>query len=203
METTQNRFWNRNGARGRGILAALSFTALSFTAPSIAPWFPSAALAHEKAFPARQLKALTPEGEEVTYKESPIKPAADALAEFEKKYGLAYSKGELLGNLFLGAGAEKKVKFVALFLDGKSDRGDTEFGAAVNPQGRLVKVAVYSSPESADATAEAFLSTLAGKDAAELDALRKGIPEKETSKKFIAELALKAVGRVQASFTKK
>lgn len=90
-----------------------------------------------------------------------------------------------------------------MFLDGKSDSGDTEFGATVTTSGKIDNVAVYSSPESSDATAQDFLKDLNGKSADDLDALKKSLTEKEKSKKFIIELALKAIGRVEASFKKK
>lgn len=160
------------------------------------------ALAHEKAFPSKQLAAVTPANTPVTFKETGVKPDATLLAEFEKKHGVTFSKGDLAGNLFLGSAADKKVQLVAVFLDGKSDRGDTEFGASVTPQGRIGQVKAFSSPESSAATSDDFLTLLKGKSADELAALRKEV-EKDPSKVFMTELALKAVGRVASSFAKK
>jgi hypothetical protein len=177
--------------------ALLSASAVAFVVSNS-----DSAFAHEKAFPTRQLGAVTPSGMNVTFKETAVKPDATKLAAFEKKHGVKFGKGDLAGSLFLGAGADKKVQIVALFLDGKSDRGDTEFGASVTPQGRISQVKAFSSPESGDATSDAFLSSLVGKSADELDALRKELA-KDASKAFITELALKAVGRVEASFSKK
>lgn len=161
------------------------------------------AYAHEKSFPARQLNALTPAGTPLTYKEMAVRPDPTKLSEFEKKNTLTFSKGDLLGSVYMGSGEDKKVQVVAVFLDGKSTKGDTEFGASVNTQGRIAKVKAFSSPESSDATSSDFLASLEGKNADELVALRNSIPESQSSKRFIAELALKAIGRVEASFKKK
>lgn len=160
------------------------------------------ALAHEKTFPTKQLNALASEPG-LSFKEASAKPTQDALKEYEQKFGLKFSKGELAGPLYLAMDKEKKVKSVALFLDGKSDAGDTEFGASVTPDGKIEKVVVFSSPESADATSGEFLKTLNKKNADELDAYKRQFGEKETSKKYIVELAQKATLRVQASFKKK
>ncbi len=161
------------------------------------------AMAHEKAFPTKQLKTLTPEGLDLSFKESGIKPDQSRLSAFEKKHALVLGKGDLAGNVFLGSDKDKKVKVVAVFLDGKSDRGETEFGATVDTSGKISKAAVFSSPESGDATAAEFLASLQGKGAEELEAMKKSIPDTERSKKFIVELAQKAIGRVESSFGRK
>ena len=161
------------------------------------------ASAHEKSFPSKQLKAVSPEGEDLTFKEIGLKPDSNKLKEYEKQYGFTFAKGELEGSLFVGAGSDKKPKVVAVFLDGKSDRGDTEFGATVSTAGKLLKARAFSSPEAAESTSQAFFESLIGKSADELDALRKSFGPNEKSKQYIAELAQKAVLRVSASFAKK
>jgi hypothetical protein len=161
------------------------------------------AFAHERSFPTKQLTALTPEGLELTYKESAIKADKEKLSAAEKKYGFVYSKGELLGNLFLGMDKDKKVKAVSVFLDGKSDKGDTEFGASVDTSGKILKVAIYSSPESGEATSNAFLESLSGKSRDDLEIMKKALPEGDKSKRFIVELAQKALLRVESSFGRK
>lgn len=187
----------------KSIRTSLGSLVVSFISTlAVASLVSTAASAHEKVFPSRQLAALTPAETPVTFKETPIRPDPAKLAEFEKKHGLTFSKGELLGPLYLGSGPDKKVQVVGLFLDGKSTRGDTEFGATVTPQGRIAQVKAFSSPESGDATSDAFLSGLRGKSADELAARRKEL-ENDVSKAFIVELALKAVGRVEASFARK
>lgn len=160
------------------------------------------AFAHERAFPTKQLKALSG-GNDFTFKETDAKPTKEGLATYEQKHGFTFAKGELAGPLYLGADKDKKIKVVAVFLDGKSDNGDTEFGATVTPAGKIDALAVYSSPESSDATSQDFLKSLNGKSSDELDAVKKAFTEKEKSKKFIVELAQKAIGRVEASFKKK
>lgn len=175
---------------------ALSATVASFSVVS------TTAVAHERAFPSKQLKALAASND-FTFKEGEAKPMKEALASFEQKHGFSYSKGELAGPIYLGSDKDKKIKVVAVFLDGKSDSGDTEFGATVTTAGKIDNVAVYSSPESSEATSQEFLKSLNGKSADELDALKKALTEKEKSKKFIVELAQKAIGRVEASFKKK
>ena len=155
------------------------------------------AFAHEKSFPTKQLAALTPEGISVTFKELSVRPDNEKLAIFEKEHGISFTKGELAGNLFVGTSHDKKAQIVVVFLDGKSDRGETEFGAAINTKGRVAKVSVFSSPESA--ASKDFLSTLVDKDASDLQKLKLEFV-KEPSKKFLVELTLKAVGRVSSSF---
>lgn len=160
------------------------------------------AFAHERAFPTKQLKALAG-GNDFTFKETDAKPTKEGLATYEQKHGFTFSKGELAGPLYLGSDKDKKIKVVAVFLDGKSDNGDTEFGATVTTAGKVDTVAIFSSPENADATSQDFLKSLSGKSADELDAMKKVFTEKEKSKKFVVELAQKAIGRVEASFKKK
>lgn len=155
------------------------------------------ALAHEKTFPTKQLAALTPEGLSVSFKELSVRPESTKLKQFEKDFELVFSKGELAGNLFLGTGEDKKTQLVVVFLDGKSERGDTEFGAAINNKGRVAKVIVFSSPEPA--ASKEFLSTFIDKNASELQKMRQEMAG-DPSKKFLTELTLKAVGRVSSSF---
>ncbi|MCA2960566.1 MAG: hypothetical protein IOD12_09950 [Silvanigrellales bacterium] len=186
-----------------GMSLLLSFLVFSvFGKVSTWPLFATEALAHEKGFPARQLAALTPTDARVTFKEVNVPQNAVRLKEFETKHTLKFGRGDLLGNLFLGAGTDGKTKVVGVFLDGKSSRGDTEFGATVTPQGRIAVLKVFSTPESADATSDAFLSTLVGKSADELSALRKDSQGNE-GKVYIIELAMKAIGRVETSFSRK
>jgi|GEM_PF-4090836 len=194
-------FFESNPSALLSICVSLS-SALAVSTLAVSAVLPTFAFAHEKVFPSRQLAALTPAETQATFKETPIRPDSAKLAEFEKKHGVTFSKGELAGSLYLGVGADKKVQLVGVFLDGKSTRGDTEFGATVTPQGRIAQVKAFSSPESGEATSEAFLAGLRGKSADELAALRKEV-EKDVSKAFIVELALKAVGRVEASFARK
>lgn len=182
---------------------AVVFTAVVVASPLLPYLHANVALAHEKAFPAKQLKTLTPEGESLVFKESSASASKDKLAAAEQKYGIKFSKGELSGDLFLGQDKDKKTKVVVTFLDGKSENGDTEFGASVEPSGKIAKVAVFSSPESGDATSADFLNSLKGKNAEELDALKKTFGDKEKSKHFIVELAEKAALRIEASFGKK
>lgn len=161
------------------------------------------AFAHERSFPTRQLKLLTPEGESVFFKASSIRPSQDKLSAFESKFSIKFTRGELLGDLYLGQDAGKKTKFIALFLDGQSASGDTEFGALVDTDGRIAKIAVFSSPEAAESTSPEFLKLLTGKNANELDATKKSFTEKEKSKLFIVELAQKAILRVEAAVGRK
>jgi hypothetical protein len=153
--------------------------------------------AHEKSFPSKQLSALTPEGMSVTFKEISIRPNPEKLSEFEKQHTLTFSKGELAGNLFVGSSDDKKSQIVVVFLDGKSDRGDTEFGAAINTKGRIAKVSVFSSSEPS--ASKEFLESLYHKDASELKQMM-SLFEKEPSKQFLIKLSLKAIGRVSSSF---
>lgn len=155
------------------------------------------AFAHEKTFPTKQLAALTPEGVSVTFKEVPMRPDASKLSAFEKQHNITFLKGELAGNLFIGSSTDKKAQIVAVFLDGKSERGDTEFGAAVNTKGRVAMVQVFSSSEPA--ASKEFLATLVDKNADELREMMTQF-EKEPSKQFLTKLTLKAVGRVSSSF---
>lgn len=153
--------------------------------------------AHEKSFPTKQLSALTPEGQEVTFKETPLRPSMSKISDFEKKYSVKFSKGELAGSLFVGDNSDKKSRLVVVFLDGKSDSGDTEFGAAINTQGRVAKVQIFSSSEPG--AKKEFVASLTGKSAEELSAMVTAL-DKSPSEKFLTTLALKAVGRVSASF---
>lgn len=163
---------------------------------------PVEVFAHEKSFPTKLLKQLDDSGE-YTFREADIKASKEGLATFEKRFGFNFSKGDLAGPLYLGSDKSKNVKVVVVFLDGKSENGDTEFGAAVTTAGKLDAVAVFSSPESADATSPVFLKGLKGKGVEDLETLKKDFSEKEKSKKFIVELAQKAIGRIEASFKKK
>lgn len=67
------------------------------------------AVAHERSFPTKQLKALSG-ANEFTFKEGDAKPMKEALASYEQKHGFSFSKGELAGPLYLGADKDKKNK---------------------------------------------------------------------------------------------
>lgn len=182
--------------------AVLSTSAISMTLVSTIFVFSCVAMAHEKTFPTKQLNALANTEQHITFRESAMRPAPDALKEFEKKYDLVFSKGELAGSLFLGSNTDKKTTLVAVFLDGKTDKGDTEFGASVSIQGKIVKVKLFSSPETSDATNEEFLKSLENKSAGELQDMKKTLA-KESSQYFVVTLSQKALGRVTSSFAKK
>ncbi len=177
-------------------------SALSASLVSAIFAFSCVAMAHEKTFPTKQLNALAPSDEHITFRESALHPASEALKDFEKKYELVFSKGELSGGVFLGSKSDKKTSVVAVFLDGKTSKGETEFGASVSTQGKIVKVKLFSSPETSDATSEEFLKSLENKSADELQEMKKTLA-KDSSQYFVVTLSQKALGRVASSFAKK
>lgn len=156
--------------------------------------FSPTAFAHQKGWPGKRLSQTYPEAAKFTSRQAGL--SAEQIGRIEQALGErieAESRAPTFYPAFNKAG--EKIGFV-LFTDQAGENGPIEIGVAVDPQGRVRHVVIFSSREDKKISQPAFLDQFNGKTAK--DPLKIGadiipVPGAEKASQSVANGARKAL----------
>ena len=147
--------------------------------------------------PTKELKVLFPAA--TSFSSRDCKPGQTQIAVIEQQIGAKLTDEELHVKCWVGLkkGADGKTSSigVAWMTHGEGSHGDVEIGLALDPKGKVLKLAVFEHEESKAIERPEFLKQFEGKDPTDLFKVGQDIKAadgEEKASQFVASAAKKA-----------
>ena len=119
------------------------------------------ASAHQKGWPGKRLSQAFPEAAKFTSRQ--VSLAGDQLGRIEQAIGERVEAESRVPTFYPAFNKAGESIGVVLFADQAGENGSIEMGVAVDPQGKVQRVVIFSSREDKGIQKEAFLNQFVGK----------------------------------------